>query len=106
MARGARIYAEVVGFGTNSDGEHMTQPRVESMSAVMRMALADARLEAGAIGYVELAYAIQTKTPFAALKNKSGNYVEPSIESTIAATDGRQTKGHPLEVGNPKTLVR
>jgi 3-oxoacyl-[acyl-carrier-protein] synthase II len=51
-ARGARIYAEVAGFGTNSDGEHMTQPRIESMSAVMQLALADARLPADAIGYV------------------------------------------------------
>jgi len=50
--RGARIHAEVVGFGTNSDGEHVTQPRVDSMGAVMRAALADAQLAAGRIGYV------------------------------------------------------
>ena len=52
QARGARIYAEVVGFGTNSDGEHVTQPRIESMSAVMQMALADAALAPAQIGYV------------------------------------------------------
>jgi len=52
QARGARIHAEVVGFGTNSDGEHVTQPRIESMSAVMKMALADAQLDPDAIGYV------------------------------------------------------
>jgi 3-oxoacyl-[acyl-carrier-protein] synthase II len=52
QARGATIYAEVVGFGTNSDGEHVTQPRIESMSAVMQLALADAQLPADAIGYV------------------------------------------------------
>ena len=52
QARGANVYAEVVGFGTNSDGEHVTQPRIESMSAVMQMALADADLTADAIGYV------------------------------------------------------
>lgn len=51
-ARGARIYAEVVGYGTNSDGEHVTQPRIESMSAVMRLALADAGVTPHAIGYV------------------------------------------------------
>jgi len=50
--RGAPIHAEVVGFGTNSDGEHVTQPRIASMSAVMQMALADAQLTAGQIGYV------------------------------------------------------
>jgi len=38
MARGATIYAEVVGFGTNSDGQHITQPTRETMAAAMRMA--------------------------------------------------------------------
>lgn len=52
LARGARIYAEIVGFGTNSDGAHITQPTRETMAAAMRMALADASLEPSAIGYV------------------------------------------------------
>ena len=37
------------------------------------------------IGYVELAYAFENKLPFASLKNKSGNFVEPSIRTTSAA---------------------
>lgn len=52
LARGATMYAEVVGFGTNSDGQHITQPTRETMAAAMRMALADAGLPAEAIGYV------------------------------------------------------
>ena len=52
IARGARIYAEIVGFGTNSDGVHITQPTRETMAAAMRMALADADLPPAAIGYV------------------------------------------------------
>lgn len=52
VARGARIYAEIVGFGTNSDGQHITQPTRETMAAAMRMALADADLPPVAIGYV------------------------------------------------------
>ncbi|MER3488100.1 MAG: phosphate ABC transporter substrate-binding protein PstS, partial [Chloroflexota bacterium] len=39
----------------------------------------------GAIGYVELAYAIQNKLSIAKLKNAAGNVVEPSIETTQAA---------------------
>jgi phosphate transport system substrate-binding protein len=39
----------------------------------------------GAIGYVEYAYALQNKIPFAILKNKAGKYVQPSIESFQAA---------------------
>jgi len=52
IARGARILAEIVGFACNSDGHHATQPQTSTMASVMRMALEDARLDAGAIGFV------------------------------------------------------
>lgn len=42
----------------------------------------------GAIGYVEQAYALQNNFTYAALKNKSGNYVDPTLDSTSAAGDG------------------
>jgi 3-oxoacyl-[acyl-carrier-protein] synthase II len=51
-ARGARIYAEVLGFGTNSDGAHITQPQMETMARVMELALEDAGLPASVVGYV------------------------------------------------------
>lgn len=51
-ARGATIYAEVVGFGTNSDGCHVTHPNAETMQIAIQLALADAGLESEAIGYV------------------------------------------------------
>jgi phosphate transport system substrate-binding protein len=44
----------------------------------------------GAIGYVELAYAVQNKMTMAQMKNKSGSFITPSIESTSAAADGVQ----------------
>jgi len=37
------------------------------------------------IGYVELAYAVQNKLPVALVKNKSGNFVEPSLDAVTAA---------------------
>ncbi|WFP50272.1 beta-ketoacyl-ACP synthase [Methylomonas sp. EFPC3] len=52
LARGAHIYAEVAGFGTNSDGLHVTQPDAASMQTTMRLALQDAGLPASAIGYI------------------------------------------------------
>jgi 3-oxoacyl-[acyl-carrier-protein] synthase II len=52
VERGARIHAEVVGFGTNGDGRHITNPDVGGMQRVMELALEDARLVAGDIGYV------------------------------------------------------
>jgi phosphate transport system substrate-binding protein len=42
----------------------------------------------GAIGYVEQAYALQNGFTFADVKNKSGAYIAPTLESTSAAADG------------------
>ncbi len=52
LARGAKIYAEIVGYGTNSDGLHVTQPDSASMQCAMRLALQDAELDASSIGYI------------------------------------------------------
>ena len=51
-ARGAKIYAEVVGFATNCDGKHITQQESETMESVIKMALADAKLDPSKIGYI------------------------------------------------------
>ena len=52
QARGATIFAEVVGFGSNSDGKHPTQPTMETMAEAMILALSDAGLAPEKIGYV------------------------------------------------------
>jgi len=51
-ARGANIHAEVLGFGTNSDGTHVTQPNAETMAIAMRLALRDAGMNPRDIGYI------------------------------------------------------
>ena len=50
--RAAPIYAEVVGFGCNADGAHITQPQTETMAVVMQLALEDAGLAPQSIDYV------------------------------------------------------
>lgn len=50
--RGAPILAEIVGFGTNTDGTHITQPNRATMGGAMQLALRDADLSADRIGYV------------------------------------------------------
>ena len=52
LSRGAHIYAEIIGFGTNCDGLHVTQPDCASMQVAMRLALQDAGLDAAMIDYV------------------------------------------------------
>ncbi|MBF8794198.1 beta-ketoacyl-ACP synthase [Pseudomonas monteilii] len=52
LARGARIHAEIVGFGSNADGQHITRPEQATMRRAMELALEDAGLGPEAIGYV------------------------------------------------------
>jgi nodulation protein E len=51
-ARGARIYAELAGFGMTADAHHLTAPSLEGPVSAMRSALTDAHLEPGDIDYV------------------------------------------------------
>ncbi len=51
-AKGRRIHAEIVGYGTNCDGTHATNPSSEGMSQAMRLALDDAKLGPGDVHYV------------------------------------------------------
>ena len=81
--------AEVVGFGTNSDGSHVTFPNAETMRISMQLALDDAGLPAEAIGYVNAhgtatdhgdaaesratSEAIGVRTPISTLKSYMGH---------------------------------
>ncbi len=51
-ARGAKIYAEICGFGMTSDAHHLTQPAVSGPSRAMQGALTDAGMAAEEVGYV------------------------------------------------------
>ena len=46
----------------------------------------------GAVGYIELAYAIQNKVPFGNVKNKSGAWITPSLESVTAAATSTRSR--------------
>lgn len=52
QARGARIYAEICGFGMSSDAHHLTQPTVEGPARAMRAALQDADMQLEQVGYI------------------------------------------------------
>jgi len=91
-ARGAKIYAEVAGFGYNSDAYHMTMPVKDGSGAgkCMQLALKDAGLNAEDIDYVN---AHGTSTPAGdvaetnAVKNALGSYAtEVAVSSTKSMT--------------------
>lgn len=57
LARGARVYAEVVGFGMSADAQHITQPQAEGAALAIRRALQDAEQSgiervASRVGYI------------------------------------------------------
>ena len=51
-ARGAKIYAEIIGYGSNTDGQHVTRPDSEMMGRCMQLALKDAQVDPIQIEYV------------------------------------------------------
>lgn len=52
QARGATIYAEIIGYGSNTDGQHVTRPDQAMMARCMQLSLKDAGLSAEQVGYV------------------------------------------------------
>lgn len=91
-ARGARIYAEVKGYGANSDAFHVTQPAPEGEGAqrLIRKVLKDAGLDATDIGYIN-AHGTSThfndKNETAAIKATMGDHAyKVAISSTKSMT--------------------
>ncbi|OTG73085.1 beta-ketoacyl-ACP synthase II [Acinetobacter sp. ANC 4218] len=52
QARGAKIYAEIIGYGSNTDGQHVTRPDAEMMGRCIQLALSDAQIAADQVDYV------------------------------------------------------
>jgi 3-oxoacyl-[acyl-carrier-protein] synthase II len=52
LARGARIYAEIAGFGLTCDANHMTAPQGDGAARAMQIAMADAGVRPDEIGYI------------------------------------------------------
>lgn len=77
-ARGARILAELVGYGSNADGAHLTNPDVAGMRRALELALADARMPAGAVGYVN-AHATATEVGDVAESEATHAIVGPRV---------------------------
>jgi len=113
LARGAKIYAELVGFGTNSDGLHVTQPDSASMQRALGLALNDAQLPPAAIGYIsahgtatehgdiaesQATFAVfADRTPISSLKSYTGHTLGACgvLEAWVAINMMREGWFHP-----------
>lgn len=96
VARGAKIYAEVVGYGFTNDAYHMTAPRPDARQAAraMRLALADGDVSPGDVGYVNAhgsSTPLNDSTETQALKQVFGSH---AYHLTVSGTKGYY--GHAL----------
>jgi len=113
LQRGASIYAEVMGFGTNADGAHVTQPNPDTMAIAMQLALQDAGLVPSDIGYVsahgtateqgdiaesQATFAVfGARIPISSLKSYTGHTLGASgaLEAMVAIEMMREGWFHP-----------
>src|SRR5256712_2679008 len=129
QARGAKIYAEVVGYGLSSEAKHVTEPDPtgENPARAMRNACADAGIEPGEIDYINahgtstpLGDAAETrviklalgeenarKTPVSSTKGATGHCLGAAgaveaIFSTLAIRDGKLPPTINYEVEDPE----
>ncbi|WP_420538298.1 beta-ketoacyl-ACP synthase [Methylotuvimicrobium alcaliphilum] len=123
LSRGATIHAEIVGFGTNCDGLHVTQPDSASMQVAMQLALQDSGLDPAAIGYVSAhgtatelgdiaeshatAAVLGNKIPISSMKSYTGHTLGAcgSIEAWAAVRMMNEGWFHPtanLDAVDPK----
>ena len=94
-ARGARIYAEVIGYAMNSDAYHITAPPEEGEGAVrcMEMALKDAGVAKTDIGYIN---AHGTSTMADAIETKAIKHVFGEQAYKIPVSSTKSMTGHLL----------
>lgn len=94
QARGASIYAELAGFGTNCDHTHLVRPEVAGQARALRLALADAALPPEAVDYVNAhgtATAEGDPTEVAALREVFGDHAQ-----RLAVSSTKSMHGHLL----------
>jgi 3-oxoacyl-[acyl-carrier-protein] synthase II len=95
-ARGARIYAELAGFGMSADAYHMTAPDIDGPSRSMKMALGNAGVNADEVGYLN---AHGTSTPLGdlnetnAIKAAFGDHAKKLVVGSTKSMTGHLLGG-------------
>jgi nodulation protein E len=96
-ARGAKVLAELLGFGMTSDSKDMVNPDIEGPSEAMRLALADAKLAPSQIDYLNAhgtATTINDRNETNAIKRVFGEHAK-----NLAISSTKSMHGHPLGAG-------
>ncbi len=94
LARGARVHAEIAGFGMSADACHITQPSAEGAARAMRAALRSANLAPEQIGYINAhgtATPANDPTETAAIRDVFGSHAEK-----LAVSSTKSMHGHAL----------
>jgi len=94
IARGARIYAELAGYGSNNDYRHLTKPSVEGQAKAMQLALSDAGVAPEDVSYINAhgtATALNDLTETRAIKSVFGDGA-----SRIPVSSTKSMHGHLL----------
>lgn len=94
QARGAKIYAEVAGFGMSSDAYHITQPSSDGAARAMCAALADAAMDPSEISYINAhgtATPANDATETTAIRKVFGAHAEK-----LAISSTKSMHGHAL----------
>jgi nodulation protein E len=96
-ARGAKMLAELCGFGMTSDSKDMVNPDIEGPSEAMRLALEDAEVAPSDIGYLSAhgtATTINDRNETNAIKRVFGKHAQ-----NLAISSTKSMHGHPLGAG-------
>ncbi len=94
IARGAKIVGEIVGYGTSTDGEHITKPSARGQSLAIRRAIAEAHIAPNDIGYINL-HGTATQAGDAA-EAESIRDVFDGILSKIPVSGTKSSHGHAI----------
>jgi 3-oxoacyl-(acyl-carrier-protein) synthase len=93
-ARGARIYAELAGYGATADAGHITQPGIDAPVRAMQIALAQAGLPPEAVGYVNAhgtGTLLNDSTETTIIKRVFGSHAE-----RLAVSSTKSMHGHAM----------
>jgi len=91
LARGAKIYGEIIGYATSCDGSHITTPSKEGMEHVMRTSLEDAQITPEVVEYVN---AHATATARGDIAESHATYAVFGSKTPVSSTKGHM--GHLL----------